>query len=71
MKYLTLTLVLSVILFIPTLCYANDFSGPVASILDGDTIEVLHNNRAECIRLNGIEWREIVREAKDGAAVGH
>src|SRR5215472_6247890 len=26
----------------------------VVSVLDGDTIEVLHNNRAERIRLNGI-----------------
>ena len=30
----------------------------VVSILDGDTIEVLHNNRAERIRLNGIDCPE-------------
>lgn len=35
-----------------------DFSGPVVSILHGDTIEVLHNNRAERIRLNGIDCPE-------------
>jgi endonuclease YncB( thermonuclease family) len=35
-----------------------DFSGPVASVLDGDTIEVLHNNRAERIRLSGIDCPE-------------
>jgi len=35
-----------------------DFSGPVVSILDGDTIDVLHNNRAERIRLNGIDCPE-------------
>jgi endonuclease YncB( thermonuclease family) len=29
-----------------------------ASVLDGDTIEVLHNNRAERIRLNGIDCPE-------------
>ena len=28
------------------------------SILDGDTIEVLHNNRAERIRLSGIDCPE-------------
>ena len=28
-----------------------DFSAPVVSVLDGDTLEVLHNNRAERIRL--------------------
>jgi endonuclease YncB( thermonuclease family) len=27
----------------------------VVGVLDGDTIEVLHNNRAERIRLNGID----------------
>lgn len=37
---------------------AADFTGPVVSILDGDTIEVLHNARAERIRLNGIDCPE-------------
>jgi hypothetical protein len=27
-------------------------TGPVVSVLDGDTIEILHNNHAERIRLN-------------------
>lgn len=31
-----------------------DFSGPVVSVLDGDTFEVLHNQHPECIRLSGI-----------------
>lgn len=44
-------------LFLSTATFA-DFSGPVVSILDGDTIEVLHNNRAERIRLNGIDCPE-------------
>ena len=30
---------------------ALDFSGPVVSVLDGETLEVLHNNHAERIRL--------------------
>jgi endonuclease YncB( thermonuclease family) len=38
--------------------FAADFSGPVIGILDGDTIEVLHNNKAERIRLNGIDCPE-------------
>jgi micrococcal nuclease len=38
--------------------FAADFSGPVVSVLDGDTIEVLHNNRAERIRLSGIDCLE-------------
>jgi endonuclease YncB( thermonuclease family) len=37
--------------------YAN-FSGSVVRVLDGDTIEVLHNTRAERIRLNGIDCPE-------------
>jgi len=28
------------------LAFATDFSGPVISVLDGDTIEVLHNHDA-------------------------
>jgi endonuclease YncB( thermonuclease family) len=35
-----------------------DFSGPVVSILDGDTIEVLNGHHAERIRLSGIDCPE-------------
>jgi endonuclease YncB( thermonuclease family) len=35
-----------------------DFSSPVVSVLDGDTIEVLHNHRAERIRLSGMDCSE-------------
>ena len=31
-----------------------DFTGPVVSVLDGDTIEVLHNTYPERVRLSGI-----------------
>ena len=41
-----------------TLVHATEFSGSVVSVLDGDTIEVLHTNRAERIRLNGIDCPE-------------
>jgi micrococcal nuclease len=34
------------------------FTGPVVSALDGDTIEVLHSNKAERIRPNGIDCPE-------------
>lgn len=34
------------------------FTGPVVSVLDGDTIEVLHNQHAERIRLYGIDCPE-------------
>lgn len=37
---------------------AAEFSGPVVSILDGDTLEVLHHQRPECIRLSGIDCPE-------------
>jgi micrococcal nuclease len=37
---------------------AADLSGTVVGVLDGDTIEVLHNNRAQRIRLNGIDCPE-------------
>jgi endonuclease YncB( thermonuclease family) len=32
-----------------------DFSGPVVSVLDGDTLEVLHNSHPERIRFSGID----------------
>jgi len=45
---------LSVLLGVASVALTADFSSPVGSVLDGDTIEVLHNNRAERFRLNGI-----------------
>ena len=41
---------------VPTL--ASDFTGPVVAVLDGDTIEVLHHQRHERIRLSGIDCPE-------------
>ena len=38
--------------------HAADFSGQVVSILDDDTIEVLHNQHPERIRLSGIDCPE-------------
>jgi hypothetical protein len=35
-----------------------DFTGQVVLVLDGDTIEVLHNQHPERIRLNGIDCPE-------------
>jgi hypothetical protein len=35
-----------------------DITGRVVRVLDGDTIEVLHNTHAERIRLNGIDCPE-------------
>lgn len=36
----------------------SDFSGPVISVSDGDTLEVLHNQHPERIRLQGIDCPE-------------
>jgi len=41
-----------------TIAGATDFFGPVVSVLDGDTIEVLHNQQSERIRLSGIDCPE-------------
>ena len=38
--------------------HAADFSGPVVSVLEGDTIEVLHNTHLERVRLSGIDCPE-------------
>lgn len=37
---------------------AYPFTGEVVSVLDGDTIDVLHNGKAERIRLHGIDCPE-------------
>lgn len=50
--------VLLTVLAVSPLLHAADFSGQVVGVLDGDTIEVLHNTRAERIRLNGIDCPE-------------
>ena|SRR5437870_12654527 len=59
------------LLFVST-ALAADFTGQVVRILDGDTIEVLHNTRAERIRLNGIDCPEkgqpYGQEAKQAAS---
>ena len=52
--YRTTFLLLAALLIPPTV-FA-DFTGPVVSVLDGDTIEVLHNTHPECIRLSGMDW---------------
>jgi endonuclease YncB( thermonuclease family) len=39
-------------------CLAADFIGPDVSVLDGDTLEVLHNQLPEHIRLSGIDCPE-------------
>jgi endonuclease YncB( thermonuclease family) len=44
---------------------AADFTGKVVAVIDGDTIEVLHNQHTEQIRLNGIDCPQ------KGQAYGH
>jgi micrococcal nuclease len=51
-----LTLVLELVAPMPSL--ASSFTGQVVGVIDGDTIEVLHNGQAERIRLNGIDCPE-------------
>jgi endonuclease YncB( thermonuclease family) len=45
-------------LLLPTIVCAADFTGGVIGIIDGDTIEVLHNQHPERIRLSGIDCPE-------------
>ena len=45
-------------IFLPSFSIASDYSGRVVAVLDGDTIEVLHNKRAERVRLAGIDCPE-------------
>ncbi|MEI8016305.1 MAG: hypothetical protein WCH20_15895 [Nitrospira sp.] len=40
---------------IPTIVCAADYTGSVTDVLDGDTLEVLHDQHFERIRINGID----------------
>jgi endonuclease YncB( thermonuclease family) len=61
----TRLLLTSLVVFLsPYFCFA-DFTGPVVSVLDGDTIEILHKQRPERIRLSSIDCPE------KGQAYGH
>jgi endonuclease YncB( thermonuclease family) len=51
-RYLT---ILALLICIPFLLA---FTGEVVRVMDGDTIEVLHHNKAERIRLHGIDCPE-------------
>jgi micrococcal nuclease len=46
------------VMFLCTSVNANDFTSKVVGVLDGDTIEVLHNRAPERIRLSGIDCPE-------------
>lgn len=47
------------ILFLyPRLSFAVSFTGKVVGVSDGDTIKVMHDGKAEKIRLNGIDCPE-------------
>ena len=56
-RQLILSVALAFILLPSTIAFA-DFSGPVVAVLDGDTLDVLHNGQAERIRLHGIDCPE-------------
>src|SRR4029077_2863032 len=59
-----LLLVCFLLVLFPLTSFAS-FTGPVVSVLDGDTIEVLHNTHPSRIRLSGIDCPE------KGQAFGH
>jgi endonuclease YncB( thermonuclease family) len=42
----------------PALAIAADLTCPVVSVLDGDTLEVLHNQHPDRIRFSGIDYPE-------------
>jgi endonuclease YncB( thermonuclease family) len=57
MRSIRILLTILLVLWSTTVAIAS-FTGPVASVLDGDTIEVLHNTHPERIRLSGIDCPE-------------
>jgi len=53
-----LALLFPLLLFTPSVEAAFPFTGKVVAVLDSDTIDVLHNGKAERIRLNGVDCPE-------------
>ncbi len=53
-----LSVLFPVLLFTPSVDAAFPFTGKVVAVLDGDTIELLHNGHPERIRLKGIDCPE-------------
>ena len=49
---------LLVALLVPTIVWAADYTGRVVGIINGDTLEVLHNQHPERIRLSSIDCPE-------------
>lgn len=49
-------IILTILLAVPV--FAGEFVGQVMGVIDGDTIDVLHDGQAERIRLNGIDCPE-------------
>jgi endonuclease YncB( thermonuclease family) len=57
-KSLAVRLFLVITDSVPCQVLAGDFTGQVAAIVDGDTIEVLRNQHPQRIRLNGIDCND-------------
>lgn len=51
-------LLIFIILLLAPFANATTFTGKVIKVLDGDTIDILHNNKPERIRFNGIDAPE-------------
>lgn len=58
LRAIQFSLVLACLLFAFQVAGAASFSGQVVGVSDGDTISVLHDGKAEKIRLNGIDCPE-------------
>ncbi len=58
MKLRMCQLLVGCILLQATLPFGEDLAGKVVGVLDGDTIEVLHDGHPKRIRLNGIDCPE-------------
>lgn len=58
MNQVCMRLRLFVLMFLIAPVFAEDFTGRCVGVTDGDTISVMHNDKAEIIRLDGIDAPE-------------
>ena len=59
---------LALLLFFPLCVFAEEYSARVVSVHDGDTIVILHQGRAETVRLKGIDCSETSSRSRNYAS---
>ena len=58
MNQLYFVVFFTISVFFTSVTFASEFTGQVVGVIDGDSLRVMHNGRAEEVRLNGVDCPE-------------